>query len=675
MNWVGGVNNASAAGNLMGQGGIPNVGIVMGGEVKLFRLEHTWVEAFVDFMPSRGMKDGAKDTWIPLDPSFKQYDFAEGYDLEQQVPFDGQALVDELTASATVNEEQGWAQNLSTETIEQTLDSYQQQLTDFIEAQNPDATVAEVLGLQEIEVLAPRPLAAGLPYDHIVTTQEFSEVPNNLRHRFKYEIGTTYNPLISINEPTVILAGKKLALSFVPATADDAAIIESYLPEPDPVTGEIKLEDLPRSLPGYQINLKAEFTIDNEVVATAAAGTMGSELHEQLGFYDPRYGWSLSTNKPVAGEFQAIGLDLQGTNPEYAARLQAEMDATRAKLESGDDSQLADITKHQLVGDLLETTIFSYFALNNIQDDVAAQQVGIVNYRAPSYGKFSTSLSTSYFYGTPRNVSTAGMVMDVDRVFNINVDKNNDKQNRLNYSQLIGGRYSVMENLLPEQMFSTEDSPAEGISAVKAIALASSQGQKIWNITQANLSTALSEINLSSVVEQEIRNSVNTGKVVTTHEQPLNVNGWVGAGYIILDPDTGAGAYKIAGGNNGGFVDAIFAAVAGLLGYVDGALNHLPKYKDIWFSENLKSMASLARASFIVGILASLASLANAYNAGATGWNLVGHVLVTIVAFTLTLLAVSFLASVGGVFFGALLGGIAASLIAMAASRFTSSYL
>jgi len=112
-----------------------------------------------------------------------------------------------------------------------------------------------------------------------------------------------------------------------------------------------------------------------------------------------------------------------------------------------------------------------------------------------------------------------------------------------------------------------------------------------------------------------------------------------------------------------------------LLGYVDGALNHLPKYKDIWFSENLKSMASLARASFIVGILASLASLANAYNAGATGWNLVGHVLVTIVAFTLTLLAVSFLASVGGVFFGALLGGIAASLIAMAASRFTSSYL
>jgi transglutaminase-like putative cysteine protease len=559
MNWVGGVNNANAAGNLMGQGGIPNVGIVMGGEVKLFRLEHTWVEAFVDFMPSRGMKDGSKDTWIPLDPSFKQYDYSEGLGLEQQVPFDGQALMDEIEAAATFDEDQGWVQNVSSELIEQKLEAYQQQLTDYIENQNPDATVGEVLGLQEIKILEPRPLAAGLPYDHIVTTQEFSEVPNNLRHRFKYELGTAYQgypntPFISINEPTVKLAGKKLALSFTPATEDDAAIIESYLPESDPETGEINPEDLPDTLPGYQINLTAEFTIDNEVIASAAAGTMGSELHEQLGFYDPRFGWGLSTNKPVAGEYQAIALDLQGSSPEYAAQLQADLEETKTKLESGDDAQLVDITKHSLVGDLLEATIFSYFALNNIQDEVAAQQADIVNYRAPSYGKFSTSLSTSYFYGTPRNVSIAGMVMDVDRVFNINVDKDNDAQKRLNYSQMVGGRYSAMEHLVPEQMFSTEDTPAEGISAVKAMALASSQGQKIWNITQDNLDLALAEINLHSNTEQEIRNSVNAGKVVTTHEQRLNYNGWVGEGYIILDPQTGAGAYKIAGGANGGFL-------------------------------------------------------------------------------------------------------------------------
>lgn len=565
-NWVGGVNNADAAGNLLGQGGIPNKGLIMGGQVKYFQLEHVWVEAYVDFEPSRGMQNGEKDSWIPLDPSFKQYEFSQGMDLEQQVPFDAQALVDEIQASATINEDEGWVQNVPSQAIEQKLEEYQQALTDYIETQNPEATVGEVLGLQEVKVLEPRPLAAGLPYNHIVTTQQFSEVPNNLRHRFKYELqgeGT-----ISIDEPTVKLAGKKLSLSFSPATQDDADIIESYLPEPDPQTGEINPEDLPDTLPGYLINLKAEFVIGNEVVAEAYASTMGTELHETLGYWDPRFGWDLSQNKPTAGEYQAIGLDLQGSSPEYAAKLQAELEATKAKLESGDETQLADLTKQQLVGDMLESTIFSYFTMNNLQDDIAAQQAGIVNYRLPSYGKFSTSLTTSYWFGTPRNVSASGLTMDVDRVFNNKVDKDNNLQNRINFNQLTGNRLSAMEHLIPEQMFSTEEAPAQGISAVKAIALASAQGQKIWTITQDNLDAALAAINLDADSEMEIRNNVNAGSVVTTHEQSINFNGWIGEGYIIIDPQTGAGAYKISGGGNGSSTSTEISSLDEFLGWV-----------------------------------------------------------------------------------------------------------
>ncbi|NVK36818.1 MAG: transglutaminase domain-containing protein [Gammaproteobacteria bacterium] len=572
MNWVGGVNNASAAGNLLGQGGIPNTGIIMGGEVKYFQLEHVWVEAYVDFMPSRGIQNGQKDSWVPFDPSFKQYEFSQGFDLEKQVPFDAQALVDDIQATATINEDEGWVQNLPSQAIEQKLEEYQRALSDYIENQNPDATVGDVLGMQQVKILEPRPLAAGLPYNHIVTTQQFSEVPNNLRHRFKYELNTEANeylasPFLSINEPTVKLAGKKLSLSFAPATQDDADIIESYLPEPDPQTGEINPEDIPDALPGYLINLKAEFAIGDQVVASARAGFMGTELYETLGYWDPRFGWDLSQNKPTAGEYQAIGLDLQGTSPEYAAKLQADLESTKAKLESADESQLADLTKQDLVGDMLEATIFSYFAMNNIQDDIAAQQAGIVNYRAPSYGKFSTSLSTSYWFGTPRNVAASGLSMDVDRVFSTTVDKNNNAHAWVNFNQMIGNRYSAMEHLVPEQMFSTEQAPAEGISAVKAIALADAQGQKIWTITQDNLDTALAAINLDSGTEVEIRNSVQAGRIVTTHEQSINFKGWVGEGYIIIDPATGAGAYKIAGGGNGSYLD-YYEGISGKISFV-----------------------------------------------------------------------------------------------------------
>lgn len=270
--------------------------------------------------------------------------------------------------------------------------------------------------------------------------------------------------------------------------------------------------------------------------------------------------------------YQAIGLDLQGSSPEYAAKLQANLEATKAKLESANEAQLQTLTKQDLVGDTLEATIFSYFAMNNLQDDIAAQQADIISYRQPLYGKFSTSLTTSYWFGMPRNVSAAGLVMDVDRVLNSQVDKGNNVQNRMNFNQTTGNRLSAMEHLIPELMFSTEDAPAQGISAVKAIALASAAGQKIWTITQNNLELALTEMSLPSDTETEIRNSVNTGMVVTAHEQQINFNGWIGEGYIILDPDTGASAYKIAGGGNGGFISTDFADTLGFLGFAFGVI-------------------------------------------------------------------------------------------------------
>ena len=58
----------------------------------------------------------------------------------------------------------------------------------------------------------------------------------------------------------------------------------------------------------------------------------------------------------------------------------------------------------------------------------------------------------------------------------------------------------------------------------------------------------------------EIRASLNAGKMVITHTDAINVPGWSGAGYIILDPETGVGAYKISGGGNG-----VWLAIAGAL--------------------------------------------------------------------------------------------------------------
>jgi hypothetical protein len=117
---------------------------------------------------------------------------------------------------------------------------------------------------------------------------------------------------------------------------------------------------------------------------------------------------------------------------------------------------------------------------------------------------------------------------------------------------------SAMEHLVPEMMFSTEENPAHGISAVKALQLAAAEGQKIWTITQTNLNTALAAINLPSDIKTDIRNSVNAGMEVTTHEAAVDFYGSNQVGYIVIDPETGAGGYLIGGGENGGNIDTSF---------------------------------------------------------------------------------------------------------------------
>ena len=575
MNWVGGADVPEAAQQLLGQGGIPNVALISGGEITHIRMEQVWVEAWVDYFPSRAAKHTVGDSWIHLDASFKQYEFTEGQNVASNVPFDVQGLVDELSATASIDETNGWVSDVNQTAMNQALADYRQQVEEYIKNQNPDSTVGDVLGTQKVIVKEFQQLAAGLPYTLSVRTNNYSALPANLRHKFRYTLGTEYfgtesSRLITFERPLATLAGKQLALSFKPTSSADEDLITSYLPESSDDPIDVSIDQLPDTLPGYLINLTAEFTQDDEVVHSATAGTMGGELYETLALWSPSQGWQQAVNHPVAGEYRAIGLNLQGASLDEAARLQARGGNTKAILDSADDAQLATLTKRDVVGDMLYAVIYSYLALIDLEDDIQARSTSILNYRLPSYGLFTTNLRTSYFYGVPRNVTAAGMVIDVDHLSTQTTAKNNDHDATVNFIRSSGMRASAMEHLIPEKILSTEDSPAQGISAVRAIALAGAAGQKIWTINQSNLNIALAAINLDSDIETDIRNAVHAGKIATAHEQPVFFAGSFSTGYLLIDPITGAGAYKIAGGANGGLISTLYSVLIYLASAVGG---------------------------------------------------------------------------------------------------------
>lgn len=118
----------------------------------------------------------------------------------------------------------------------------------------------------------------------------------------------------------------------------------------------------------------------------------------------------------------------------------------------------------------------------------------------------------------------------------------------------------------------------QGISAVKAIGVAASQGQKIYTITKEvfanNPSIVSSNLSaLSQSTKQGIQNALNAGMEVSTHERPITQSSWTGAGYTFTDPDTGAGGYIIDGGSNGGvLVGLIIGLLIGIAVIVAGPI-------------------------------------------------------------------------------------------------------
>lgn len=349
------------------------------------------------------------------------------------------------------------------------------------------------------------------------------------------------------------LAGKKLTLSYSPASQADEDLISSYLPEPHQDGTPITPEELPGSLPAYLIKLIPELRIDGNVVATGGSVTMGELAEFRMVFSDPASGSQYVRNVIDAGEYFGIGLDLGRIAAQQLEGLQGSLEATKIKLEAEDFSGMG---KDDLLGDLLYTTALAYFAELDVREYISAQTMGINQLRLPSANLFSYDLAImeSGLTGQALSASPGGLVMDVDHNLHIVKEKAGDKAKTVHYMQNIGMASSALEHGIPELIFSTNTDKAEGISAVKALQLANSQGMPIYTVTADNIATVLPQLTVDADVKSDISNAVNAGKVVTVSKSNIDFHGWQGCGYIIIDPETGDGAYRLSGGVNGGMI-------------------------------------------------------------------------------------------------------------------------
>jgi transglutaminase-like putative cysteine protease len=521
INWTGGFTDAATALNFIASGGVPVTGLRSGGKIYAAQIEHVWVKAWIDYIPSMGAVHKQGDTWIPLDASYKQNTYTDGVDFQTAVPFDGQTLADQIKATATINESESSVTNVNSAFIETALSDYNTQLENYVTQNLPNATTGDILGKKEIIKKEQPILPASLPYKVIVDGTETSEVPAQLRHKIIVQLTDADNPgspAFTYTTSLPQLAGKRFTISYDPATDADQATINNYI------------QQYATSMPAYLVQFKPVLKIEGTTVATGATVGMGTAQNLTISIISPNR-TEIVTHNLLAGDYTAVGI-----NPSTISA-----DALNNRINKNDFSEP--------VGEMLHQTALSYWAEADAFNHIIAKTLRVNNFRHPSELAASAKVSVSYIYGVPSSATYNRRNIDVKLDSQTVTTKSTDKTNEFYYMQQSGTTSSFLEGAILDQLFIRNI--GDSISAVTALKAANDQGIPIYRINSSNIAAILPQLQVSDAIKTETSNAINAGLAVQIPQTNITLNGWTGTGYIVSNPIDGSGAYRISGGLNG----------------------------------------------------------------------------------------------------------------------------
>lgn len=247
------------------------------------------------------------------------------------------------------------------------------------------------------------------------------------------------------------------------------------------------------------------------------------------------------TNILTVGATQAISLDSGYTNGRVITDRTTKWDAAVTAGEQGDS----------IIGEFLNLLAVSYLQELDASRKITARTMKLIDTNHQAEVMVGVDLIIAYAFGIPRITTVGGVLMDTDRNIGtvLSLDGDHGKTRRFN---ILGGMTSsALEHAVFEGVLSEPTLPVEAISAVKALQVASSQGISLHTIDSGNLQTKLAVLQVDSQIKADIQNAVNAGFTVTISERPIQLNDWRGVGYILLNPTTGEGYYRISGGLGG----------------------------------------------------------------------------------------------------------------------------
>jgi hypothetical protein len=170
------------------------------------------------------------------------------------------------------------------------------------------------------------------------------------------------------------------------------------------------------------------------------------------------------------GSFVAIMANVGSVSRHALEAAQQRAEEAQYILENELEDQYDQIDRERLMGDLFYAGVLAYHAQLEGLGGLMATQMSAEYRTNLSVGTYGYQPWVRYVFGMPMALDAGGVHMDLDSVPSHLTTYNGSASQRVATAQPLGILQSILENVVPEQQFSTEDEPAEGVSAVAAIA-------------------------------------------------------------------------------------------------------------------------------------------------------------------------------------------------------------
>lgn len=515
--------------DLMQKGGIPSAGVIIAGRLSAIRFEHVWIEAYVDFIPSRGAINRVPDQWVPLDVAFKQFDYTPALPWREDSRQPRIAAIQQFIQPLQIDAA-GGVTGFDFDRLDVDLKAIATDFTTSYTSANPNLHGEDLYDQRAVRPVDSLILEGSLPFPlRSATVARYSDLPVALRQivriRF-YADQTSVNldaPTQQADVPLVRIGTKRLSVDYEGATPADSQTLAQYA-----TSGAA-------SLPLGQINVRGQVRLGSEVLLDAGVVRMGTLQFWRADIRDTH--GNLSATEPyrfAAGSAIVFGFDLAGISAERAEREAASLPEGAALYDIKDGLYLGGLT---------------FWMLHDHLDDQIARGGGGRALRLPSVGAFAQPYQVRYFFGVPRTGLVKGRVTDVKAVrLGLNIP---DASDYVQAAIRIGSAGSLAEGASWAMLGGTWKG-SMGLSASTVLKTAIDEGQRLFQISGSNLNAALAQMQLSVDAENEIRQAVLSGLIVVAPEREIQFRDWHGSGYVIFDPTTGASLQRVEGGLAGG---------------------------------------------------------------------------------------------------------------------------